>query len=108
MFHLNETGCNSHVSYTKIATYILHHVHTHSYVNAGSKHTLACFYQTHFSGVNKLEVKEKVVCYIYANVEEKSNNGGITVCSFKLNVIHNWVWSNYHGTQQQLHARRDD
>ena len=24
------------------------------------------------------------------------------------NVTHNWVWSNYHGAQQQLHARKDD
>ena len=83
-------------------------MHTHSYVNAGSKPTLACFYQTHFSGVSELEAKEKVVCYVYAYVEKKSRNGGITICSFNLNVARNWVWSNYHGTQQQLHARRDD
>ena len=56
---------------------------THSYVNAVSKPTLACFYQTHFSGVNELEVKEKVVCYIYAYVEKKSRNGGITA------IVHN-------------------
>ena len=87
----------------------MHHIRTsHSYINARNKLTLACFCQTHFRGVSELEAKEKVVCYIYAYVEKKLRNGGITICSFKPNVTHNWVWSNYHGTQQQLLARRDD
>ena len=34
-------------------------MHTHSYINAGSKCTLAWFHQTNFSGLSELEVKEK-------------------------------------------------
>ena len=26
------------------------------------------------------------------------------MCTFELNVKGNWVWSNYGGTEQQLHA----
>ena len=83
-------------------------MHTCLYVNAGNKHTLACFYQTHFSGVSKLEAREEVVCYIYTYLEKKSRNGGITIGSFKLNVKGNWIWLNYDCTMQQLHARSDD
>ena len=55
----------------------------HVWCNTRNECTLACFYQTYFSGVNKLEVKEKVVCYIYTYAEKKSRNDGITICSFK-------------------------
>ena len=64
--------------------------------------------QTHFSVVSELEAKEKVVCYVYTYVAKKSTNGGITICSLKLNVTRKWVWSNYHCTEQQSHARKDD
>ena len=103
MFHPHETGCNSHVSiHGNCDVECLTSRAYHSYVNVGSKLTLACFYQTHFSRVSKLESKKKVICYIYAYIEKKSRNGGITICSFKLNATLNWVWSNYHGIQQQL------
>ena len=72
-------------------------------------HFSVLLYQTHLSRVNELEAKEKGVCYVYAYSEKKFRNGGITICSYKLNVTRNWAWSNYHGKQQQqLHAIRDD
>ena len=65
-------------------------------------------HHTCFSEVSELEAKEKVVCYVYAYVQKKLRNSGIIICSFNLNVTRNWVCSNYHGTQWQLHTRRDD
>ena len=108
MFHQHETECNGHVS-----------VHGNCNIERLTSRAFTfvhkCREQAHFSmllsntfsGISKLEPKESRLLHLYLRREE-SRNSGITICSFKLNVTHNWVWSNYHGTQQQLHARRDD
>ena len=63
--------------------------------------------RTRFSRVRELEVKEKVICYIYAYLEKKSRNGRISISLFKLNDKGSWIWLNYNHTDQQLNAAAD-
>ena len=113
MFHPHETGCNGHVL-----------VHTNCDIErlTSRAYTLVhkCREQAHFSVLlsNTFQLGKPVrskgkrhllrLRLCREEIEKKSRNGGITICSFKPNVTRNWVWLNYHGTQQQLHARRDD
>ena len=109
MFHPHETGCNGHVSVHGNCNMECLTSHAYTFVGKCREQAHVSLLLSHtFQRDKRVRSKRKSRLLCLCLRREEIKEQWDYYLFLKPNVTRSWVWLNYHGTQQQLHARRVD